>query len=67
MKRFGLICLFVFVLLGTLIATMPLGFAMERAGLRNAGLTWVTAKGSVFDGSTPQLIYSVTPKEWIWD
>lgn len=57
MKRGWLTGLFVLLFFGTVIATMPLSFVLERAGLRQAGLNWQHTKGTIFRGEIIGLSY----------
>lgn len=59
MKRvLGLGLLFLVVLLGALAATLPLGFVLEQADLRRAGLVWDSAQGTIWKGQVTGLSYA---------
>ncbi len=48
MKRILLILAFCVTLIGTFLAYMPLAFALDQAGARQAGLSWLQAEGNIF-------------------
>lgn len=50
MRRSWLIVLFVSVLIGTLIVTMPLSFVLDMAGVRKTGVDWQRVEGNIFKG-----------------
>lgn len=61
MKRFWLIILFVLVLVTTLVSTMPLSFVLEKSGVRETGLSWQRAEGTIFKGEITGLAYASQP------
>ncbi|MEM6411986.1 MAG: type II secretion system protein N [Pseudomonadota bacterium] len=50
MRVFGLSFLFVIVLFVTLIATMPLGFVLDRAPMQRLGVRWSGTSGTIYSG-----------------
>lgn len=60
-KRTAIGILFGVSLIGTLLVTMPLSFALERSGVRNAGLSWQSAQGTILNGSLTGVRIGVQP------
>jgi len=50
MRRFWLICLFIFSLMIFAVVMMPLGFLLEKSGANQAGFSWQTTQGGIFNG-----------------
>ena len=61
MKRRGLSIIFGLVLATTMVATTPLSFVLDRAGLREAGFNWQQAEGTVFKGKLTGFSYGFQP------
>ncbi|MEO0882946.1 MAG: type II secretion system protein N [Pseudomonadota bacterium] len=50
MRIITLVLLFVVTLIGSLIATMPLGFVLDRTPAKQLGVDWAQVSGTVFSG-----------------
>jgi len=50
MKVFGLILLFLVTLFAALVATMPLGFLLDRTPAKSLGVNWAASGGTIFSG-----------------
>lgn len=62
MKRSWILsAVFVLVFLGATLGTLPLGFVLDKAGLRQAGLQWESARGSIFSGDVSGLSFAYQP------
>lgn len=68
MRVVALSLLFVFVLVGALIVTMPLSFVLDRTPAKQLGVNWASAAGTIYSGTVygvstgPQSIGDVSVK-----